>query len=545
MSTPLWMCLYFDNLALEVFSRGEKDNHSSEDQPIVIVEKHRVFRLNRAATNLGINPANSIDTAYTLSNQVLSIERNEDREINALTHLAQWTYQFTPNVSIKAPDCLLLDISGCLKLFKGLEALTMQVRAGLNDLGYKPVISTNATPLAALLIARAYRHDDKHDDENEFERRVPRDCLNEATSDKKKVVRGLGPVSVQYLQVDEKIIVSLQQMGIRNVSDVLSLPTSGLTRRFGVFFTDYLKRLTGARPDPQKFINPQARFIHDITFLSDITNLDALTFPINRLLGELSDFLAARQLHIDHFTWHLSHRSHGRKSFSIYLANPENEPKVFHALTQLNLEQIKDIKEIDNIALAVNRFFPARAAPGDLFQGPAFQAGFHPDSALSPVSKNQFLNILRARLGQGKCFGLSQADDHRPEKAWRVAVLGKEPSAVLNKEPSAVLDKQPSAVLDKQPSATSGEQLSTHELPRPSYLLTTPKALKVVNDQPCLSGKLELLRGPERIDYGWWDQPLGKPLTRDYYIARQKDGSLYWIFRHVAMRRWYLHGIFS
>ena len=59
---------------------------------------------------------------------------------------------------------------------------------------------------------------------------------------------------------------------------------------------------------------------------------------------------------------------------------------------------------------------------------------------------------------------------------------------------------------------------------------------------PCMSGKLELLQGPERIDFGWWDN---EAVARDYYIAKHHAGSLYWIYQHLDNSRWYLHGIFS
>jgi hypothetical protein len=56
-----------------------------------------------------------------------------------------------------------------------------------------------------------------------------------------------------------------------------------------------------------------------------------------------------------------------------------------------------------------------------------------------------------------------------------------------------------------------------------------------------------LLKGPERIDFGWWDEDdLSKVITRDYYVATiNNQGSLLWIFQYSNDKRWYLHGIFS
>ena len=495
------MCLYFEALPLEVFIRPDNEGNHQQPQAVVVVEKSRVVRMNSRAARLGIKPGHSMDTAYSLSHEVVSCERNEDKEISTLSHLAQWAYQFTPNVAIKSNDCLLLDITGCLKLFKGIDVLVPRVEQGLRQLGYRPVITTGNTPLAAMLLARAH-------DRSEA-------CSGATGLAECSTVERIGPISVRFLHTDEKTITSLQQMGISNIENLLALPISGLMRRFGVYFTDYLERLTGTKPDPQKFISPDANFLHDITFLSDVNNLASLTFPINRLLNELAEFLTARQLYIDHFTWHLSHRFHGRRSFSIYLANPENTPDVFLTLTRLKLDQINDVKEVDNIALAANSFYPIdeASAGNDLFDGNLFQGSNHYHQ-----QNNLLLNMFRTRLGPGRCFGLSESNDHRPEKAWKTVPLNQK-------------DYWSSAFSEK--------------LPRPTFLLDTPRALKMTDSKPCLFGKLELLKGPERIDYGWWDQSPEKPLTRDYYIARQQDGSLYWIFQHVSMQRWYLHGIFS
>jgi protein ImuB len=479
-----WLCLHFSALALDMVMRDEQN----PDLPLVVTEKQRVYLANKVASELGIKPGQSMDTAFTLSDRVTSIERHPDRETAVLQHLAQWVYQFTPQVTLKAPNCLILDLTGSLALFGGLQPLQERIQQGLEDQGYHPRLTVSSTPQAAILLAISG---------------FPDSGLT-AQPD-------IAAVPVRYLQTNAKIISGLEQMGIHSIAELLALPRSGLSRRFGTYFTDYLDRLVGTKPDPQSFISPTANFYHDITFLNDVTNLQSLSFPINRLLSELSEFLSGRQFWVNHMTWHLSHRNHGRHSFSVYLAAPVNDSKMFLALTQLKLEQINNIKEVDNIALGVKRFFPAGQAPRDMFASGDI-------SQTTSDQQNQLLNILSARLGPGKCFGLSEANDHRPEKAWKKIRLHEKDYWVSPQQ---------------------------ENLPRPSFLLPTPKALNVVDNTPCLSGKLTLVKGPERIDFGWWDQPIDKPLTRDYYIARQRDGGLLWVFKHLNAGRWYLHGIFS
>jgi protein ImuB len=579
----LWISLVFDQLALEILSRGMRPD---DTRPVVITEKRRVYRASPAAFERGIAIGQSMDTAHSLSSNICLFDRDPDKEVATLSHLAQWAYQFTPNVAIKSPDCLLLDITGCLSLFKGIDNLSKRILDGLHQLGYHPVMAVNQTPLAALLLARfstsmqtttpspatttsktnyetiddsideginagvnvginAGNHDSGHKAGHETGH------MSAAADTRKSILDSIKHIPVQHLQTDAKHVTALQQMGIGNIEKVFDLPASSLRRRFDTYFADYLLRLVGDKSDPQNFISQKANFYHDITFASDVDNLNSLVFPVKRLLEELSDFLTARQLQTNQFTWHFCHRNHGKKSFSIHLANAENEPKAFMALSQLKLDQIDDIKEVDAIALSSNQLFSTQSETTDLFSDHSFSdSAFLQHGSASVANsflKNQpkenlLLNMLHTRLGEEHCFRLALADDHRPEKSWQPLSAFKEPSASLSKEPSASLNKESLASLSRQPSTA----LSKKTQPiRPAFILQTPKALKMVENSPCITNKLTLIKGPERIDYGWWDKPLNKPLTRDYYIASQPDGSLYWIFKHAALDQWYLHGIFA
>jgi protein ImuB len=77
---------------------------------------------------------------------------------------------------------------------------------------------------------------------------------------------------------------------------------------------------------------------------------------------------------------------------------------------------------------------------------------------------------------------------------------------------------------------------------RPLYLLAQPPMLESPGDLPHIAGPLTLLQGPERIDFGWWDDG---EVSRDYFVARHACGALYWVYRQLSNNQWYLHGIFS
>ncbi len=123
----IWLCLNFTRLPVEVFNRQQSET------PVVVLHRQRVICMNTVAEALGIRLASSMNTAYTISEQIVSVERDEKKEFATLEHLAQWAYQFTPSVVVKAPQCLLLEISGCLKLFRGLDNLKQNIREALTN----------------------------------------------------------------------------------------------------------------------------------------------------------------------------------------------------------------------------------------------------------------------------------------------------------------------------------------------------------------------------------------------------------------------------
>ena len=71
---------------------------------------------------------------------------------------------------------------------------------------------------------------------------------------------------------------------------------------------------------------------------------------------------------------------------------------------------------------------------------------------------------------------------------------------------------------------------------RPLWLLDEP--------QPC-SSPLEFEEGCECLESGWWD---GQDISRDYFIARNRQGMRLWVFRNrrdTDPRGWFVHGYFG
>ena len=524
----LWLCLHFSRLPLEVFSRSitepsankepsahkepsankepsahhkEPSTHKEQKKPLAnnfevlitpvsITSAGRIFMSNTAACAAGIETGSIASSAHAICSNLKCIDRNEEKETRALLQLAHWAYQFTPNVAVREPHCLLLDITGCLTLFTGLANLKKQITENLIPLGYSAAIGVNVTPLAALMSAEAGIKDNIEKSPAEI----------------------LGQVSIHYLRIELKIISQLQRMGIQTLEDLFKLPPSGLSRRFGSDLDQCLSKLKGLIPDPQKFVPQKVSFRSELNFMTDISNLQSLLFPMKRLIGEFCGFTRNRQLYAHSFTIELTHRSHPAKKITIDLAKPDNDQDMFLALTQLQLDRIHDMPEVDSLALKSTQFCPAKTRTAPLFPE-------DPGSTFEVMEQDKnsayLLNMLTARLGHDTCFCLAIGNDHRPEKTWQATQVKKVRSKTITQDPVRAT--------------------------RPLFLLDQPKRLYAHTDRSSLNS-LGLIQGPERICFGWWDE---NGFSRDYYICQHSNGAIYWIYYQDYESEWYLHGLFS
>jgi len=57
-----------------------------------------------------------------------------DEKTDALKYLASWAYDYTPYIKRYADDTLLLEVSRCLKLFGGVEALCHRLKISLDTM---------------------------------------------------------------------------------------------------------------------------------------------------------------------------------------------------------------------------------------------------------------------------------------------------------------------------------------------------------------------------------------------------------------------------
>src|SRR5262245_26104560 len=149
----LWIALCLPGLPLESLA----DTASSD--PAVVVEQQqgqvRVVAVNAHARRCGIGPGSKLSAARALAASLTVHERSESLERESLESLAIWSQALTPTVNVAAPDSVLLEVSGSLKLFRDLAAIKTSLADEARCRRFAARLCAAPTATAALWLARA------------------------------------------------------------------------------------------------------------------------------------------------------------------------------------------------------------------------------------------------------------------------------------------------------------------------------------------------------------------------------------------------------
>ncbi len=484
---PLWLALAFPQLALEVHDEQRRE------VPAVVVEKHKgrtvVHIASRLAEIQGVTAGMPLNAAYALCPGLKVYPVNEQSQLDRLQQLAAWAEQFTSKVNIQPPQALLLEVRGSLKLFGGLSALQSRIRRQLTEQWRHSFHSAvTPAPMASLLLAFSGQNDVVHN----------RQHLRSV----------LGRLSVDNLPIGLKKKQQLHNTGVRLLRDLWRLPREGLARRFGPELVNYLDRTLGLMPEPLDFFSTPEEFEAFYEFPMEVRSTDLLFSVACQLLQQLAMFLRQRDVCINQCRFQLVHDAKAATRIVVGVRRATRDHEHLAALLEEHLNRLSLEAAVKSVRLSAADFMPFSPQDSSLFLDPAL------DLALSCKESDieTLLEQLQARMGHDAIKTFQGVADHRPEYAYRV----------------------------NETAVKTSEPIKQH---RPFWLLPEPQLLPQKDHRPWLRGTVTLIRGPERIQAGWWS---GHDVCRDYYVAMDGKGSRLWIFQELDERcRWYLHGLFA
>ena len=490
----LWLALHFPMLGLE-----ERLDTLGGDaaEPAVLVEDNRVVQANGQAWQAEVALGSTLATANAILPTLKHFNRDPAAEHERLGMLAAMAYRYTPRVSPAPPAALLLEVRGSLRLFGGLNALADELADDCRRLGHERNCAVAATPLAALMLARAGAAN--------AEQPVRHSMAQAPDASDRLWGAALKGVSLAHSDLPARDLERLANMGITRIDELLGLPLRELGKRFGPALIDYLARLTGDKADPRAFIEPPERFRSSVHLLEPVRGKDALLFPMRKLAAELAHWLARRRLGTRLLTWTVKPLRGPEAMLTVEFAQPRRDDQSFLALSKLKLDGADMPEEAMSISLRADLIAPFPSAFADLWGAAAGETATHAE----------LVDLLAAKLGEDAVRDLRTVDEHRPELAWSAEHAGRRGVG-----PDAGASGRSAAL------AALGSS-------RPMWLLDPP--------QPIDAGRYELVSGPERLETGWWGADR---FCRDYFIAHSRHGARCWLYRD-RNERWFLHGYFS
>ncbi|MGE0357865.1 MAG: DNA polymerase Y family protein [Burkholderiales bacterium] len=480
----LWVALELPALPLQLLERARE-----APLPLVVGEgpaqRPVVACANAAAQAAGVREGMAVAAAKALAGDLKCFARDPEAERRSLEGLAGWAAQFTPAVSLE-PTGLLLEVGASLRLFGGLAKLLAALRDGVRGLGLRATMGIAPTPLAARAFARAEA------------RGIPvRSCARP-----EELPARLAELPLFLLEWPGRTLELLGDLGVLRVKDALALPRGGFSQRFGPEALAMLDRLAGRAPDPRPAYAPPPRYRARLSLPAEAEGVEAILFPLRRLLAEMEGSLRARGAGVQELDLNLEHGRKPPTRLLLAFAAPERDAEFILAIAREKLGRLALPEPTLAIRLAAARLLPFTPREETWLPGREERA----------VGRARLVERLSARLGPGRVFGIALADDHRPERGWKSPPAG-------------------------------ATRLAGDGGARPAWLFHRPQKLVAGAQGPSCQGPLSLIAGPERIETGWWD---GEPVSRDYFVAANPAGETLWIYRE---RRdpgaWYLHGLFA
>ena len=331
------------------------------------------------------------------------------------------------------------------------------------------------------------------------------------------------PVSV--LDCDTSLQTTWQQCGFKHIGDLCRLPRDGFLKRFGPQALAELDSGFGVqnRLAPTTVAHQPANTFEkekELPFYSD--RLDLIEHHAQTLLEALCNWLKQQKRGTRELHWAFVH-AHGEHVLCLRSAQATDCLEAWKRLLHHQLARMQFCDDIRNLRV--------QCTLSELL--PNVNNSLLPEPAESTHNWDNTCDILRARLGEQTVLFAATESDPRPECS---IVLQHTPLQKPSNSGFKKIENQHTPELNNAALAAS--------TPRPLWLLPTPKPLQGKTPAWQAGGPWQLLSGPERVEFGWWD---AQPCKRDYYCARDNNSSVVWLYQDLLEENslWFLHGYFA
>ncbi|MFX1672770.1 DNA polymerase Y family protein [Paraburkholderia sp. A2WS-5] len=512
--------------------RASRPDEATGQRCCVLADHARILMADLDALRLGVQPGSTRAHALALAPGLVLLEPDAARETRAFEALALALLVYTPKVSLAQSHTLLLEVGSGLRLFGGVRALLTKVAATVASCGHAARIACAPTAWGAWVLAQARASAGAH-----AARRFR--VLKEAT-----LVRALDALPVALAPFAAQHEQALTQIGCATLGDLRRLPRDGVVRRFGDGVLAWLAQARGEAPDPRAWFAAPPSFHASLELQARVESAEALLFAARRLVMQLAGWLAVQHGALSGFELRLEHELASRhaprtSSLALSWAAPSRDAEHLLWLLREKLNQTALTAPVIGLALVADQV-SAYAPPTDTL---------FPSPEASDASLSQLFERIGARIGEQNVLQLFVEDDHRPELAmsartWRTSRGAPARRTARKPRDSRKSEARSDAQQEAVPVQTAFDlpEVPLPSQPRPAWLLEKPLKLAMRGDRPVYRRPLKTLTRTERIEAGWWN---GEGVGRDYYVAADDQGRMFWLYRERIGGQWYLQGLFG
>ena len=470
---------------------------------VVAIKDHGrlvITATNGLAESEGIMPGMVVADAKALLPTLQIINDIPGKGDKLLKGLGEWCIRYTPFIALDSPDGLILDISGCAHLWGGEHAYLKEIVTRLRSNGYDVRAAIADTVGAAWGVSR-------------FGKVKP----IIASHGQAEALLTLPP---DALRLEPEVLERLQKLGLRTISNFISIPRSVLRRRFGQGMLQRLDQALGNEDEPVKSLLAVEPYQERLPSLEPIRTAIGIEIAVKRLLETLCKRLQQENKGIRSAVFK-GYRIDG-KVIQMDIGTNLASHNIHHLFKLFELK-ISTLEPALGIELFVLEAPKVEEIPP---QQEALWAG---KPGLEDGVLAELLDRLAGKVGADTIHRYLPDEHYWPERSI----------------------KNSTSIRDKPSIRWRNDK------PRPVQLLARPEHIEVtapIPDYPPMLFRykekvhhVKKADGPERIEREWW---LDGGQHRDYYYVEDQNGQRYWLFRsgHYngdGSNEWFIHGFFA
>ncbi len=451
---------------------------------------NRLYCLNLQAEKQGLHRGMGYSDARAFCPDLQSRPARPTADQRFLHMLVRWAKRYCPWVGLDGADGLVMNITGSAHLFRGEAAMLhdMQlklVRAGIN-------VRTGLADTRGAAWALAH--------------------FGEGATESGKTQAGIASLPVAALRLTDKTCIALQRLGVRSISDLVALPRSTVTRRFGSDVILRLDQALGAQPEDISPLPEAPHYGVQITLPEPIGLSADVMAGAERLLRQLCAKLKAQEMGARVLQLTMRRVDQVSQQVELRLARPLRDVTRILPLFERGVDQVDAGFGIDQLRLEATQVEPL----------PTRQIS-HANTVHND-NLDDLLTRIGNRIGLENVQRFLPADSHIPERSFIIAPAAySEPVG-----PWVALRPRPLRLFPPEPIGGSGHRPPTRFRWR-RMSLTTGRAT-----------------GPERIAPEWWlSDENWRSGMRDYWKVDTKQGWRLWLFYTPQNPGWFVQGEFA